>query len=53
VLANVRVLLVLVTTQPRCASDGAAESMLIVSHLGAAADGQGAAVDRLGATSDR
>jgi hypothetical protein len=53
VLANVRVLLVLVTTQPRRASDGTVESMLILARMGVAADRQGAAVDRPGAASDR
>jgi hypothetical protein len=45
VLANARVLLVLMTTQPRHAGDGAAESMLIVTHLGAATGHHGSAVN--------
>jgi hypothetical protein len=51
--ANVRLLLGLAMTRLRRASDGTAESMLVVARFGAAADCQGAAVDRLGAASDR
>jgi hypothetical protein len=38
VLANVRVLFGPVTTRQSHASDGAAESMLVVTHLSAATD---------------
>jgi hypothetical protein len=38
VLANVRVLFGLVTTRPSCASDSAAESMLVITRLGASAN---------------
>jgi hypothetical protein len=51
--ANVRVLLGLVMTRPRRGGDGIDESMLVVAHLGATADRQGATVDRPGAASDR
>jgi hypothetical protein len=52
-VANIRVLFGLVTMRSSRAGDGAAESMLVVTCLGATADRQGAAVDRPGATSDR
>jgi hypothetical protein len=47
-----RVLFELVMTQPSHAGDGAAESMLVVAHLGAAVDCQGAAINHPGAASD-
>jgi hypothetical protein len=53
VLEIMRVLLVLMTTELRCTGDSAAESMLIISHLGVVADHQGATIDRPGAASDR
>jgi hypothetical protein len=52
VLANVKVLFGLVTMRRRRAGDGAAESMLVVTHLGATADRQGAAINRPGDASD-
>jgi hypothetical protein len=53
VLANVRVLFGLVMTRLSRAGNGTAESMLVIAHLGATADHQGATIDHLGAARDR
>jgi hypothetical protein len=52
VLANMRVLFSLATTWSSYAGNGATESMLAITRLGAAANRQSAVVDRPGADND-
>jgi hypothetical protein len=52
VLENMWAFLGLVMMWPRCAGDGAAESVLVIARLGATTDRQGAVVDRPGAGND-